>query len=104
MKTPHLVKAALFALPLALSLTTISQAQHLTDKPDPQMAAVLQSLKELKPKPIEKLNYKQARQQPLPSDAIMRLLKKQHKSTVPEKVDSVVDRFVPSPAGKVRSH
>lgn len=102
MQNLNLAKPTLFVIPLALSLSAISQAQPLTGKPDSQMAAVLQSLKELKPKPIEKLNYKQARQQPLPVDAVLRLLKKQGKSTAPEKVDSVVDKFVPGPAGKVR--
>ncbi|HEX8237539.1 MAG TPA: alpha/beta hydrolase [Abditibacteriaceae bacterium] len=69
---------------------------------DPQMKAVLQQLIALKPRPIEKLTPRQARQQPTPADAVKALLQKQGRSTAPEPVGSVTDRTVPSPAGPVR--
>jgi acetyl esterase/lipase len=76
-----------------------SMTPRLSGKPDPQMAAVLASLKSLKGKPIEKLTPKVARMQPTPTDAVVSLLKKQGKSTAPEKVGSVKDYKVPGPAG-----
>jgi acetyl esterase len=74
-------------------------APRLSGKPDPQMAAVLNSLKSLKGKPIEKLTPGVARMQPTPTAAVLNLLKKQGKSTAPEKVGSVKDYKVPGPAG-----
>jgi acetyl esterase/lipase len=63
-------------------------------KPDPQMKAVLDQLAALKPRPIEKLTPAVARRQPLPSDAVMALLKKRGRSTAPEAVGSVTDTKV----------
>lgn len=68
---------------------------------DPQMKAVLMSLMELHPKPIEKLTPAQARKQPGPPDAVKRTLKKQGRSTAPEPVGSVMDTTVPGPAGRI---
>ncbi|RYX80414.1 alpha/beta hydrolase [bacterium] len=70
-------------------------------KPDPQMKAVLQSLKELGTKPIHTLDYKQARVQPGPPDAVKRTLEKMGKPTTPEVVDSVRDVKVDTPKGAV---
>ena len=60
-------------------------------KPDPQMKAVLQTLKQLGAKPLHTRNYKTARSQPTPAKAVMALLKKQSRSTAPEPMDSVRD-------------
>ncbi|RYG75390.1 alpha/beta hydrolase [bacterium] len=76
-----------------------SLTPRLKGKPDPQMAAVLNSLKSLKGKPIEKLTPAKARKQPTATAAVINLLKMQGKSTAPEKVGSVTDVKVPGPAG-----
>lgn len=68
---------------------------------DPQMKAVLMSLMELHPKPIEKLTPAQARKQPGPADAVKRTLMKQGRSTAPEAVGSVYNTTVPGPAGRI---
>lgn len=70
-------------------------------KADPQMQAVLDQLKALKPKPIEKLPPSVARQQPLPGDAVLALLKKTGKGIKPQPVGSVQDTTVPGPMGMV---
>lgn len=70
-------------------------------KADPQMKAVLNSLAELHPKPIEKLTPEQARKQPGAADAVKHLLKKRGMSTAPEPVGRVEDRTVPGPAGTI---
>lgn len=85
----------------AIDSGSSSLTPRLHGKPDPQMAAVLNSLKSLKPKPIERLSPKVARMQPTPTAAVMNLLKKQGKSTAPEKVGSVRDVKVPGPAGDI---
>ena len=82
---------------MALGGRTRNQVRYV----DPQMKAVLISLMELKPKPIEKLTPAQARRQPGPADAVKRTLQKQGRSTVPEAVGSVMDTTVPGPAGRI---
>lgn len=69
--------------------------------PDPQMKAVLTSLAELKPKPIEKLSPAEARKQPGPPDAVKRTLQKQGKPITPEPVASVKDMQIPGPGGNI---
>ncbi len=82
---------------VVLSLgATVANAQiqplpRMTGKPDPQMKAVLGTLKALGAKPLHTRNYKTARSQPTPAKAVMALLKKQGRSTAPEPVDSVRD-------------
>jgi acetyl esterase len=100
------MRQSIFSGLIALSLgTAAANAQIMPPKPmgmpDPQMKAVLQSLKELGTKPIHTLNYKQARTQPGPPDAVKRTLQKQGKSTTPEKVDSVRDVKINTPKGPV---
>ncbi|HEV7874016.1 MAG TPA: alpha/beta hydrolase [Enterovirga sp.] len=51
---------------------------------DTDMKHVLDALKKLDPKPIEKLSAAEARQQPSAADAVKQLLKDQGKSTAPE--------------------
>ncbi len=84
--------------PHGMSTMKFGSATKMIDR---DMKDVLMSLKELGPKPIAKLNYKQARMQPGPADAVKRTLQKRGMSTSPEKVGSVVDYKVPTPAGPV---
>lgn len=83
----------------SVMMGTTSMAPRLKGKPDPQMAAVLNSLISLKPKPLAKLKPAEARMQPTATAAVINLLKKQGRSTAPEKVGSVMDIKVPGPAG-----
>ncbi|MBA2486857.1 MAG: alpha/beta hydrolase [Nitrospira sp.] len=68
---------------------------------DSQMKAVLDELTELSPKPIETLSADDAREQPTPGDAVMKLLKKQGKSTDPQPVGDVENRKIPGADGKI---
>jgi hypothetical protein len=43
-------------------------------QPDPEMAAVLETMQEADPKPIETLDAEEARRQPTPADAVKKLL------------------------------
>ncbi|MBC7804733.1 MAG: alpha/beta hydrolase, partial [Akkermansiaceae bacterium] len=65
------------------------------------MKAVLQSLAELKPKPIDKLSPAEARKQPGPPDAVKRTLKKQGKPLTPEPVAKVEDTNIPGATGEI---
>jgi alpha/beta hydrolase fold len=56
---------------------------------DSQMKAVLDELTALSPKPIETRSADDAREQPTPADAVMKLLKKQGKSRDPQPVGDV---------------
>ena len=82
--------------PMIPAMTTMT-FKGVTHRIDPQMKAVLMSLKELHGKPIEKLKPANARVQPLPGDAVLRLLKKQGRSTAPEAVGSVVNTKISAP-------
>lgn len=79
----------------------VSHAQ-IPAKADPETQAVLDSLAELGPKPIETLDAKEARKQPSPADAVKALLKKEHKSDAVEKVADVDNKLIDGPAGKIR--
>ena len=83
----------------SMTMGTASMAPRLKGKPDKQMAAVLNSLASLKPKPIAKLRPSVARMQPTATAAVINLLKKQGRSTAPQPVASVTDVKVPGPAG-----
>ena len=68
------------------------------------MQEVLDALAGLKPKPIESLTPAEARKQPTPADAVNVVLKKEGKSTDPEKlVPGVksVDRMITGAAGQI---
>lgn len=68
-------------------------------KPDSQMQAVLDQLTALGPKPLETLTAVEARKQPSPADAVKALLKKEGKSTAPDRAVTTVDRTIPGPGG-----
>ena len=70
-----------------LAPTAIASAQETSSKgkPNPQMQALLDQFAALDPKPIVELTPEQARQQPTMADAVQALLKKQGKSTEPNR-------------------
>ncbi len=94
-------RSVFFAATVAVSVIASSVVQAAPPPPEPQMKAVLQSLAELKPKPIEKLSPAEARKQPGPPDAVKRTLKKQGKPITPEPVGKVMDTTIPGAAGKI---
>lgn len=72
---------------------------------DPEMQAVLDALASLGGKPIEELTPEEARRQPTPTDAVMKLLREQGKSLEPEPVGSVREIIIPGgPAGSIPAH
>jgi len=97
------ILSGLVALSLGASVVhaQIEPLPKMTGKPDPQMKAVLDALKQLGTKPIHTRNYKQARKQPGPPDGVKAVLKKQDKSLAPEVVDSVRDVRINTPRGPV---
>lgn len=70
-------------------------------KPDEQMQAVLNELKNLGVQPFETLTPNQARHQPTPADAVQAVLKKQGKSILPESVAQISDRTIEGPGGLI---
>lgn len=74
------------------------------NKADPDMQKVLDALAALQGKPIYKLTAEEARQQPTPTDAVMKVLKDEGKSTEPESVASVKDINIPGPYGEIPAH
>jgi acetyl esterase len=71
-------------------------------KADKDMAAVLDTLASLNPKPIETLSVEEARRQPTPADAVTSLLKEQGKESDPARLVAdvtAVDRTIPGAAG-----
>ncbi len=96
------MKLGLLGATLLLSGLSLLSAQAQTPpKADPQMQAVLDQLKALGGKPIEKLTPEEARKQPTPADAVKALLAKQGKSTAPEPVGKVQDMMMPGAAGNI---
>jgi len=65
-------------------------------RPTTEQKQVLDALAALGGKPIETLSAPEARQQPSPTDAVMRVLKSRESSTAPESVGSVVNRTIQS--------
>lgn len=61
---------------------------------DPQMQEVLDALAELGPKPIETLEPKEARKQPTPTDAVIKVLEGRGQSADPEPVGDVDDKKI----------
>lgn len=68
--------------------------------PDTQMQAVLDELVSLEGKPIETLTPKEARKQPTPTDAVLKLMKKQDKKG-PEEVGNVDNITIEISSGKL---
>ena len=68
---------------------------------DPGMAKVIEKLGTLGGKPIATLSPEEARQQPLPGDAVKAVLEETGKSTQPPQVAKVENRTIPGPDGDV---
>ncbi len=68
---------------------------------DPDMKDVIDQLTALNGKPIETLSAVDARKQPGPTDAVKALMKKQDKSTTPEKVGSQSNKTITLSTGKL---
>ncbi len=90
-----------FAAAVAAFAFVPASVQAAPPPADPQMKAVLQSLSELKPKPIDKLSPAEARKQPGPPDAVKRTLKKTGKPISPESVAKVEDIKIPGAVGQI---
>lgn len=73
-------------------------------KADPEMQKVLHALSSLNGKPISQLSPQEARMQPTPTDAVMKVLKDEGKSTEPQQVASVKDINIPGPYGEIPAH
>lgn len=85
------------SLPLTtLSLIALISCAHLNTpaKPNSEMKTVLNELESKHPLPIETLTAEQARLQPTPADAVKEVLKNEQKSSAPEIVARVQDRYV----------
>jgi acetyl esterase len=80
-------------------------AQALGGEPpqaDPDMQAVLDALESLGGKPIEELSPEEARRQPTPTDAVLKLLRELGKPTDPEPVGRVQEITIPGgPMGDI---
>ena len=73
-------------------------------KPDAEMQAVLDELAALHGKPIESLTAAEARKQPTPTDAVMKLLAKQGKPATPPPGATMTTRKVPGAAGQLSAN
>ncbi len=78
--------------------------KSLSTKANPEMQKVLDALASLKGKLIPQLTPDEARLQPTPTDAVMKVLKDEGKSTVPEQVASIKDISIPGPYGEILAH
>jgi len=72
--------------------------------PDAEMQAVLDELAALHGKPIESLTAVEARKQPTPADAVMKLLVKQGKPTTPPPGATMTTRKVPGASGQLSAN
>lgn len=73
-----------------------------SQRPSADMQAVLDELAALKGKPIETLDADEARKQPTPAEAVVKLLKKRDKNTDPMPVGNVDNQSIPGAAGKIK--
>ena len=73
-------------------------------KADADMQKVLDALKSLNGKPISQLTPEEARKQPTPSDAVLKVLKDEGASIDPEAVASVKQVEISGPNGKIPLH
>lgn len=71
------------------------------NRADPEMAAVLEALQSLNPKPIQSLSADAARSQPTMADAVMKVLDQQGQSKAPEQVGNIDNLSIPGPAGSI---
>lgn len=100
MKIHILAASSVFVL---VSLSSV-QAADAPPKADPSMQKVLDALASLNGKPIETLTPEEARKQPTPADAVIKVLKDDGKSTAPNAAVSVKDIAIPGPLGDIPAH
>ena len=72
-----------------------------TGYPNAQMQAVLDTLAQMDPQPIENLTPQEAREQPSPADAVVALLAERGESTDPQPLADVGDYRVLTPVGEI---
>ena len=101
MNTIAVARRALLVMSLSIVGLSAGAWAEAAPKPDKQMKAVLDELGKLNGKPIETLKAKEARQQPTPADAVMKVLQKQGKPTDPEAVGKVADLQIDGAEGKI---
>lgn len=79
--------------------------QHLATDPsgalDPQAQRILDTFAALEPQPFEILEPEQARRQPTPVDAVMKILAEDGRPTEPEAVGRVEDMSIDGPGGSL---
>ncbi len=96
------IKLVVSALTLAtLAVTAQAQTPPKADKP---MQDVLDALASLHGKPIETLTPDEARKQPSPADAAMKVLQARGKPAAPDASVTVKDMTVPGPLGDIPVH
>ncbi|MFC3711795.1 alpha/beta hydrolase [Sphingoaurantiacus capsulatus] len=71
--------------------------------PDAAISRVLDEVAALGQKPIETLSPEEARQQPLPADGVLSLLRKAGKETPPQLGVETKDFIIPGPAGGIQA-
>ncbi|WP_219419169.1 alpha/beta hydrolase fold domain-containing protein [Pseudonocardia nigra] len=79
--------------------------KHLATDPsgalDPQAQRIVDAFAAMEPQPFEILTPDQARRQPTPADAVLRVLEEDGKSTEPEPVDKVENMTIDGPGGRL---
>nr|WP_207393581.1 alpha/beta hydrolase [Duganella aceris] len=88
----------------ALAASFNAVAADAPAKAEPHMQKVLDALASLGGKPIETLTPEEARKQPTPADAVMKVLKDMSQSTAPEAGVSVKDMTITGPQGSFPIH
>lgn len=91
-------------LALGLVAMSVAYAADKPAKPDRDMQKVLDALTSLNGKPIETLTPAEARKQPTPTDAVMKVLSDAGKSTAPEPGVTVTHKMVAGPLGDIPVH
>lgn len=78
-----------------------SKAKHKPPEPDLDMLEVLDTLDGLGGKSIADLSPEEARRQPTPKDAVLKLLESQGQPVNPEPVASIQHLKIPGPSGEI---
>jgi acetyl esterase len=101
--TKNIISISILAAAFAGGASVAADAQK-PPKAEPHMQKVLDALTSLGGKPIESLSPAEARTQPTPADAVMKVLKDSGKSTSPEPGVTVKDLMIPGPLGNFPIH
>ena len=85
-------------------LTDLDRTEpHAPAAPDPAIGRVIAETAMLGQKPLETLSPQEARQQPLPADGVLSLLRKSGKEVPPELGVATKDFEIPGPAGAIKA-